>query len=137
MTTQSVTIRLPDPIYQQLKRRADRTRRSIEDELLEVVAAAVPVADELSEDLAQAISSLAGLDDEALWRAARELLPADAAERLESLGQKRQRAALTEAEIQEATALLRQYERVMLVRAHAAALLKQRGYDVSVLLTAA
>jgi hypothetical protein len=37
-----------------LKRRADRTRRSIEDELLEVVAAAVPVADELSEDLAEA-----------------------------------------------------------------------------------
>jgi plasmid stability protein len=49
MTTQSVTIRLPDPIYQQLKRQADRTRRSIEDELLEVVAAAVPVADELSD----------------------------------------------------------------------------------------
>ena len=138
MTTQSVTIRLPDPIYQQLKRRADRTRRSIEDELLDVVAAAVPISsDELSEDLAEAISPLAALDDEALWRAARELLPAAAAERLEFLGQKRQQAALTEAELQEAAALLRQYERVMLVRAHAAALLQQRGYDVSVLLTAA
>jgi hypothetical protein len=44
---------------------------------------------------------------------------------------------LTEAEVQEAATLLRQYERVMLVRAHAAALLKQRGHDVSSLLTAA
>lgn len=137
MTTQSVTIRLPEPIYQQLKRLADRTRRSIEDELLEVVAAAVPVADELSEDLAEAIAPLVALDDEALWRAARDRLPTDAAERLESLGQKRQREGLTEAEVQEAATLLRQYERVMLVRAHAAALLKQRGHDVSSLLTAA
>jgi hypothetical protein len=32
VTAQSVTIRLPDPIYQQLKRQADRTRRSIEDD---------------------------------------------------------------------------------------------------------
>ncbi|HET7499922.1 MAG TPA: hypothetical protein VFK02_02935 [Kofleriaceae bacterium] len=71
MTTQSVTIRLPDPIYQQLKRQADRARRS------------------------------------------------------------------TEAEMQEAATLLRQDERVMLVRAHAAALLKERGHDVSGLLTAA
>lgn len=137
MTTQSVTIRLPDQIYQQLKRRADRTRRSIEDELLEVVAAAVPVADELSEDLAEAISPLAVLDDEALWRAARDRFPTEAAERLESLGQKRQRDGLTEAEAQEAAILIRQYERVMLVRARAAALLKQRGHDVSSLLTAA
>jgi plasmid stability protein len=137
VTTQSVTIRLPDPIYQQLKRQAARTRRSIEDELLEVVAAAVPVADELSEELAEAISPLAALDDEALWRAARDRLPPDAAERLESLGQKRQREGLTEAEKQEAATLIQQYERAMLVRAHAAALLKQRGHDVSSLLTAA
>lgn len=135
MTAQSVTIRLPDPIYQQLKRQADRTRRSIEDELLEVVAAAVPVAEELSEDLAEAISPLAALDDEALWRAARDRLPTDTAERLEFLGQKRQRAQLTEAETQEAATLIGQYERLMLVRAHAAALLKQRGHDVSSLLT--
>jgi plasmid stability protein len=137
VTAQSVTIQLPDPLYQQLKRRADRTRRSIEDELLEVVAAAVPVADELSEDLAEAIAPLAALDDEALWRAARERLPTDAAERLEFLGQKRQREGLTEAEGQEAATLIHRYERVMLVRAHAAALLKQRGHDVSSVLTAA
>jgi plasmid stability protein len=137
VTTQSVTIRLPDPIYQQLKHRADRTRRSIEDELLDVVTAAVPVANELPEDLVAAILPLAALDDEALWRAARDRISTDAAERLEALGQKRQREGLTETEAQEAAALVRQYERAMLVRAHAAALLKQRGHDVSSLLTAA
>ena len=136
MTTHSVTIRLPDPIYQQLKLRADRTRRSIEDELLEVVTTAVPVADELSADLAAAIAPVATIDDEALWRAARYRLWADAADRLEALTQKRQRDGLTETQEQEAAALLRRYECVMLVRAHAAALLEQRGHDVAGVLTA-
>lgn len=53
---------------------------------------------------------------------ARDWLPTDAAERLAHPGQKRQREGLTKAEVQEAATLSRQYERVMLVRAHAAAL---------------
>jgi plasmid stability protein len=134
VTTQSVTIRLPDPICQQLKRRADRTHRPLEDELLEVVATAVPVADEIPKDLAGAISRHAAITDEDIWQVARYRLRADAAERLEVLGQKRQREALTEAEAQEAAILSRQQECVMLVRACTAALLKLRGYDVSSLL---
>jgi hypothetical protein len=58
-------------------------------------------------------------------------LPADAAARLEELHLKRQREGLTEQQENEAAALIRQYERVMLIRAQAAALLKQRGHDVT------
>jgi hypothetical protein len=43
---------------------------------------------------------------------------------------------LTEQQEREAAALIRQYERAMLIRAQAAALLKQRGHDVAGLLTA-
>jgi hypothetical protein len=39
----------------------------VEAELLEVVAAAMPVADDLPTDPAQVISPLALLDDKALW----------------------------------------------------------------------
>lgn len=131
MTVQSVTLNLPSALYDQLKRRAEQARRTVEAELLEVVATAVPVADELPSDLAEAISPLALLDDEALWRAARSHLPTETAARLESLHLKRQREGLTEAETQALSGLVRQYERSMLVRAQAAALLKQRGYDVS------
>lgn len=137
MATQSVTLRLPEPLYQQLKRRAEQTRRTVEDEVLEVVAGAVQVAAELPQDLADAISPLAALDDDALWRAARARLPVDAAERLEELNLKRQREGLTQIESDEASTLLRGYERAMLVRAQAAVLLKERGHDISVLLTAA
>ncbi len=131
MTIQSVTLNLPGHLYNRLKRRAEQAHRTVEAELLEVVASAVPVADELPAELNEAISPLALLDDEALWRAARSHLPAEAAVQMENLHLKRQREGLTEAEAQTLAGLVRQYERTMLVRAQAAALLKQRGHDVS------
>lgn len=137
MATQRVTLNLPEPLYQRLKRRAEQAQRAVEDELLDVVAAAVPVGDDLPAELTEALSPLALLDDEALWRAARTRLSADAAQALEELHLKRQREGLSASEADEAAALLRHHERVMLVRAQAAALLKQRGHDISVLLTGA
>jgi plasmid stability protein len=131
MTMQPVTLHLPSPLYKRLKRRAERSHRTLEAELLEVVATAVPVVDELPADLEDAISPLSLLDDEALWRAAGSHFSAESAAQLEGLHLKRQRDGLTEAEAQALAGLMRQYERTLLVRAQAAALLKQRGHDVS------
>ena len=133
MAVQPVTLKLPHALYRRLKRQADQTHRTVEDELLEVVAMAVPVGDELPTDLQEALSPLALLDDAALWRAARSQFSAAAAAQLAGLHLKRQREGLTETETQVTASLVRQYERAMLIRAQAAALLKQRGYDVSVL----
>jgi plasmid stability protein len=58
MTTQTVTLRLPEPLYRRLEARASQTHRTVEDELLDVLAAAVPVADDLPADLAEAISPI-------------------------------------------------------------------------------
>jgi predicted transcriptional regulator len=137
MAVQAVTLHLPSPLYERLKRWAEQTHRSVEAELLEVVAAAVPVADDLPVDLAQVISPLALLDDEALWRAARSHLPAEAVAQMEQLHLKRQRQGLTGSEAEALAGLVRHYERAMLVRAQAAALLKDRGYDVAELLAGA
>jgi predicted transcriptional regulator len=137
MAVQAVTLHLPSPLYERLKRWAEQTHRSVEAELLEVVAAAVPVADDLPVDLAQVISPLALLDDEALWRAARSHLPAEAVAQMEQLHLKRQRQGLTGSEAEALAGLVRHYERAMLVRAQAAALLKERGYDVAELLAGA
>jgi hypothetical protein len=87
--------------------------------------------DELPSELADAIASLALLDDLELWRAARSRVPSEMAATVEDLHTVRQERGLTEAEAQTLNGLLRQQERTMLVRAHAAALLKQRGYDVT------
>jgi len=130
MSVQPITLNLPSALYARLQRRAAQSRRSIEAELLDVVAAAVPVADELPADLSEALSPLALLDDDALERAARSHLAPEAAAQLEELHLKRQREGLSESEAQTLAGLVRQYERAMLVRAQAAALLKQRGHNV-------
>ena len=131
MAAQSVTVDIPAELYERLKQRADQARRTVEEELLEVLATAVPADEELPTDLADAVAALPLLDDAALWRAARSAISSEVATDLETLHMKRQREGLTETEARVLSALVRQYERTMLVRAQAAALLKQRGHDVN------
>jgi len=131
MPVQTLALTVPEPLYDRLQQRARQANRTVEAELLDVLATAVPAADELPADLAEAVSPLALLDDEALWRAARSRLAAEAAAQLEDLHLKRQREGLTDAEAQTLAGLVRQYERALLVRAQAAALLHRRGHDVS------
>lgn len=130
MIVHSVALDLPSTLYFRVEQRAARTQRSVE-ELLDVLTSALPASEDLPADLAAALAPLALLDDTALWRAAQSHLPADAASRLEALHFKRQSAGLSDTEATEVARLVRQYERAMLVRARAVALLKQRGQDVS------
>lgn len=131
MTGHSVTLRLPISLYERYRQRAEKTHRSLEAELLDAVTTAAPEEEKLPQDLADAILDLKTLDDDALWRAARQTFPPEVSGRLEALHLKRQDEGLTAAEQELASQLVRQYERTMLVRAHAAKLLKQRGHDIS------
>ncbi len=134
MTDQTLTLQVPAVLYGQLKLRAEQAQRSVEAETLELLAASLPPAEGLPADLQQAVASLALLDDEALRRAAGSRLGSEAAGELEALHLKQQREGLTEVEAQRRVELVRQYEHALLVRAQAAALLRQRGHDVSGLL---
>jgi plasmid stability protein len=127
----TMTLQVPEVLYTRLKERAAQTNRSVEAEVLDVLAGAVPGTEELPADLEAAISALAVLDDTALWEAARSRLPADTATTMEQLHFKRQCDGLTQAERTGLAAQIQDYERQMLVRAQAAALLHKRGHDVS------
>ncbi len=131
MDAHTISLRLPRPVYEQYRQRAAQTRRSLEAEVLDAVTTAAPVADELPESFAQAIAELEALDDDGLWSAARHTFPAEASDRLEALHFKRQDEGLSEAEQAAASRLVEEYERNMLVRAHAARLLMERGHDVA------
>lgn len=135
MRAQDVTIRLPQALFEQLQARAARRQRSVADEVIDVLTGAAPATEALPADLEHALAQLASLDDAALWQAARSRMPTDAADRLQALNLKRQREGLDEAEQRESDQLVDQYERAMLLRAQAAALLKQRGHNVSSLLS--
>ncbi len=131
----AVTLQLPVSLYDHFKSRAKRTRRSLQAELLEAVATVATEEESLPRDMEQAIADLQVLDDEALWRAARAGLSEEARTRLEELNLKQQREGFTPSEREEHAHLLHQYDRAILVRAHAMQLLKERGHDVSQLLT--
>jgi hypothetical protein len=128
---QPVTLSIPEALYEKLLQRAEQTQRTVADELLDLVVASLPAEDDLDADLTRSVSQLATLGDAALLQAARATMPADAAEELERLHLKRQREGLAEDEAAAAAALTRQYERVMLLRAEAAALLAERGHDLA------
>ena len=134
MATQTVTLNMPGPVYDQLMHRAFETHRSFEEEALDVLATVLPGRGDLPSDLKQAIDSLAVLNDAALWQAAESRLADEVASELEALHDKRDCLGLTVSESQQLAALVRQYERQMLIRAQAAALLRERGHDVARLL---
>lgn len=135
MAVQQVTIRLSDSLYHQFKQRARRTHRSVEDELAAVVEVALPALDELSPAVADEMEQLAFLTDRELWQAARSQMTFVDSQRMQSLLLKQQRIGLSGDEAAEAELLTQQQERVMLVRAKAAALLRQRDWDVSELIS--
>src|SRR3954454_15133232 len=124
MAVQAVTLNLPGPLYERLARRAIKAHRTVEAELVDAVATLPDEPDELPADMAEAIAALHLLDDEDLWRAARQRLGPEKATDLEELHLKRQREGLSASEIEALATLMKGYTRVMLVRSRSAALLK-------------
>lgn len=136
MAAQAVTVNLPMPLYERLSQRASNAHRSVEAELVDAVTIVLDEPSELPSELAEATSSLHLLDDSDLWRAARQSLSPERAAEIEEFHLKRQKVGLSASEVEALATLMKEYSRAMLVRARAAAVLKQRGHDVSSLLQA-
>jgi hypothetical protein len=136
MATKSVTLHLPEKLYELYRQKAERTHRSVKDEVLEAISAAP--AEELSAELAEEIENLKLLSDKALWKtAAQSHLTTAEAKKLAQLNRKQQStpsAELSAEETQIKQELLSQYERRLLIRSHALLLLEERGLDIAKLL---
>jgi hypothetical protein len=131
MTNRTVTVTMPPALYEQLQQRAAQRRRSLEDELVLTLAETMPPKAGRPADVADTLTSLGALDDSTLWQLARSRVADEDAARLAELGDKRQRVGLSSDELHEAEELIQRHDRVLVVRAEAAALLKLRGHDVS------
>jgi hypothetical protein len=55
MTVQSVTLNLPETIYEQIKRAAEKAQRPFEEVLLEAVAAVAPVVNVAPQQMQSAL----------------------------------------------------------------------------------
>lgn len=131
MSVQAVTLNLPETVYEQIRRAAEKIQRPIHEIMIEAVSAVAPVFDSTKTNLRSVLAQMAYLNDAALWQAARSTMTIAQRDRLEALHDKQQRQGLTSDEQAEEKALLQLYRETILVRAQAAVLLKQRGYDVS------
>jgi hypothetical protein len=131
---QSLTVDIPEPVFVALKRIADDAQRTVQEVAQEVITANVRLDDGLPPGTAEELAQMPLMADEELWQAGRAGFPAADAKRLEDLYYRKIDGSVTTEEREEQRKLLAAGNRVMLIRAQAAALLKARGHDVSVLL---
>lgn len=131
MSTRKVTIELPVQVYDEIERAAERAHRPVGDVMIEALMAAGPMTGQEDDRSRSAVAHLAYLNDAALWQAARSSMTPKQRERLEELHIEQQSRPLTDAEWTEEQALVKLYRETILLRARAAAILKQRGYDIS------
>lgn len=131
MASPPLTVQLPDLLYDNLRARAEQAKRTVQEELVHVVSLVVPGQPKLPPALQHELDSLSGQSAEILWELAQSRVAEQHIDRLDALSGDRQLRSLTPAEQDELLKLLQECDRVMLVRAQAALLLKQRGHDIS------
>ena len=132
MSHYSVTLPVPDDIYDCARRIAEGTSQSIEAVLLQQLkdAFAAPLPD-LAPEEQRELEALTFLSDDAWWTIAREQMPEDRQVRLHTLMNAHSQGTLDDAQRSELEALVVQGQRLNVRKARAAALLTERGYPVT------
>jgi hypothetical protein len=131
MVWQTLTLRLPDSIYQRLVDLAQKSDRPLEEETVSLIDTALMTNAALAADLGDRLNQLALLTDEELWNAATSQASEDDNNLMQELLEKQQQTGLTPEESEQVQVLSRHFNHIMMVRAKAAALLTERGHDVS------
>ncbi|MCC6613355.1 MAG: hypothetical protein IT320_07735 [Anaerolineae bacterium] len=126
MSRQSITLELPDELYDRVREIAAAHQLDIESVLVDSIALMFGELDKNALETA----TLTTLSDEQLWAIVHRHLayPQDARQR--ELGEKADDGTLTDDERAETIRLAAQVDRYVLLRSQALLLLKQRGYDV-------
>ncbi len=133
MSFTTITVTIPDRLYHRLQSVAQDTNRPISDVLIASAEAALPLdsrAAGLPPALADELAAMRQLSDQALWNATRPTLTLEQQNRLDELTQISKVRVLASAEQSELTSLLSEYDRSVLRRAQAFALLSLRGYPI-------
>jgi hypothetical protein len=131
MNTQDVILSLPEPLFLRFQQMARATRQPLTDLLVRAVEVGGPP--DWAEAPARFQADLAALDrvdDDGLWRVARSRSSQASVVRLQELLEQRAETGLTPDEQNELDRLTEEADRLMLRKAHAAALLRWRGHAI-------
>ena len=131
MGSKVVTMELPETLYTRLQQTAQATQQSFEEVLLRALQTGSPPSwDTAPAEFQADLAALDRLDDSALWRIARSQVTPAEMDRYQDLLDKNANGTLSAKEREELTQLRTQFDRQMLRKAHAAALLQWRGYQI-------
>lgn len=131
MTVQNVTVSLPEDFYLRLEQVARGTKQSLADVLLYAVKVGSPPSwEDVPAEFQTDLAALDRLNDEALWQIARSRQTEDDMVRYQELLDKNANETITETESLDLTHLRIEADRFMLLKAHAAALLRWRGHQL-------
>jgi hypothetical protein len=124
-------MQLPENLYLRLQQTAQATQQSFETILLRALQVGSPPPWESAPAEFQAdLAALDRLDDAALWRLARYRAMAAQIERYQTLLDKNANNTLSAEERAELAQLRTEFDRRMLQKVHAAALLQWRGHQI-------
>jgi hypothetical protein len=131
MTARTITVQLPENLYLRLQQTAQATQQSFEAILLRALEVGSPPTWESAPAEFQIdLAALDRLDDAALWRIARSRAAAAPLDRYQILLDKHANQTLSTEEQSELIRLRTEFDRQMLTKVHAAALLQWRGHQI-------
>jgi hypothetical protein len=131
MSVETVTLQIPEILYQRLVNTARATQRPLEEVILHALQIGSPPEwDNVPPEFQADLAALDKLDDNTLWQIARSHITAADMERYNTLLEGNSKNILTEAERLELMAQRQEADRFMLLKAQAAVLLRWRGHRV-------
>lgn len=129
--TEQITLTLPEDISARVRQIAETTSQPVEQIVLDHLKSLSIQLPPLRPDDQAELDALHHLSDDALWTIAREQVSEDAQARAHTLMDKNSCGSITDAEAAELEKLVQRADRVMLRKAEAATLLKERGFAFS------
>jgi adenylate cyclase len=130
VAAETVTLQVPGQLYARARQTAGN-QQALEQLLVSAMVSGLSLLDDLPDEMVMDMATLALLNDRALWRVARQTMPEEHYERMDELLALKSQNLLSAVQQQELDTYLAEYDRIVLQRAHAAVLLKQRDYDLS------
>jgi hypothetical protein len=124
----AVTLKLPEDIYDRVRRAAKGMNQSLETALVNIVRAATPSLEKVPAEYRAELEAMEDLSDEALENILHSRPAPSTQRRLERLLDKNERGCLTERERRSLDVLRTDGDRLILRRSYAALLLKYRGH---------
>ena len=131
MASQSITLNLPEKLYQRIRQAADTMQRPLEDVFIQTIQGNLPPAlIDLPDELQTEFMQLQMADDQTLWKLAKVPLNVKQWKRHQDLLDKNQNEDLSTSDQIELAHLRDRVDKFVMRRSYALALLKWRGYSL-------